>query len=718
MRRGAVIAWLGALLAAGPGFGADAPAAPKSKAGDPPAVLKGKITLRNKQEWDVELVGRRAREWVSTRKPDNPGVADLAVADIAGIEFVVAFNEAEIDDLYISRKFAEVVQKLEPFLLDAHRYLDIPNNLQRHVMTLLNARFFAGQIEPCMALADDIMRRAPGTPFHDKAALLKAAALLDQQKFKEAEALVKAVAKPARGSELSGIYWYCTAGCSLMSRRIMDAEDAAARLVAYAPGDFDWMPAGLYFTVVTYVDKERGDVAKQIVREMETAFSGSRWTEKAAALVVTLSAVDASGHGLDGLYKWNPRKGVPGARPGSGTAVELNGLIQHVTFRKGLDFIGEPHRSFTISLWVKADAHGPAIARGDPASEELGDQGFILGTEVFQLNGRGVAKRRTLACPPGLLGTWSHLAAVRDAAQAEVRLYVNGKRTGSARLESAVDFSTTNNVLAAGLQITPSKGGESQRYLKGQLDDIQIYDAPLSDEDVTFLYDHAGTPHTYTRDKVDIDFADDGKEYPAGALSGTIEGAEGLDRINAVYRSNPVHNFFTEFGGFRPSLRGAGEGARILEVDAVEDLGELLFWLNRIDEGPSFSLATIDLDSPPPGEHLAIDAFDQPIPRGGVLRNASSVAKKVVSTSEASGGRLSLALELKVPMRAVAVYYCDAEGQRVVDRNMPSIKIRSVRLESTGTPLAHFKLDELDVAPPKPAEAPEAQPKADAADAK
>lgn len=83
------------------------------------------------------------------------------------------------------------------------------------------------------------------------------------------------------------------------------------------------------------------------------------------------------------------------------------------------------------------------------------------------------------------LGNWYHYTGVIDRNQGELRSYIDGER----KVSTSVDTNDTvshNDPLRIGFDAY--SGNSSYSPLNGRLDDIRLYNKPLSDEEVSNLY--------------------------------------------------------------------------------------------------------------------------------------------------------------------------------------------------------------------------------------
>jgi|GEM_PF-4557150 len=77
-------------------------------------------------------------------------------------------------------------------------------------------------------------------------------------------------------------------------------------------------------------------------------------------------------------------------------------------------------------------------------------------------------------------GRWYHLVAVRETSF--IRFYVDGVLVGQATTQGRLPAYSLNPYMAIGARLT------SGQFFRGKIDDIRLYDRPLSTEEVTELY--------------------------------------------------------------------------------------------------------------------------------------------------------------------------------------------------------------------------------------
>jgi hypothetical protein len=185
--------------------------------------------------------------------------------------------------------------------------------------------------------------------------------------------------------------------------------------------------------------------------------------------------LDGTGNGNNGTLTGSPTW-VPGH---TGLALNLNGSSQYaiVTDNASLDITN----NITLSAWIKPSKVGTqgvikktlGSAAGNGYELSLATTGY-----VFTRFG-GAANRLDSVTPyPTDGNTWMHIAATYDGTN--IRMYINGIENSSRPYSLPIVANTTN--LGIGVDPTP------QNYYQGVLDDLRIYNRPLSAAEIYLLY--------------------------------------------------------------------------------------------------------------------------------------------------------------------------------------------------------------------------------------
>ncbi|MFI7502821.1 LamG-like jellyroll fold domain-containing protein [Streptomyces sp. NPDC049687] len=238
---------------------------------------------------------------------------------------------------------------------------------------------------------------------------------------------------------------------------------------------------------------------------------------------VTARAFDAAGNGSEiRTYQFRVRSGQPeraawqldepaGAGAAKGEAPERSaelrgGATPHVEGAKGtaVSFDGvddyaatdiptvDTSASFSVSAWAKLSSlpdHAAVIAAQPgnhaPGFELYYSSGYdrwVFNQYKSDTTGSGIVRAMQSAAGGAKAGEWTHLVGTLSTGSDQLSLYVNGTLAGTTAYDAPWDA-------RRGLQIgAGSLNGQPVSFFPGAIDDVQIFDKPLSAAEVTRLY--------------------------------------------------------------------------------------------------------------------------------------------------------------------------------------------------------------------------------------
>ncbi|WP_324611971.1 LamG-like jellyroll fold domain-containing protein [Streptomyces sp. NRRL B-3648] len=177
---------------------------------------------------------------------------------------------------------------------------------------------------------------------------------------------------------------------------------------------------------------------------------------------------------------------VPGAK---GTAVSFDGADDYAaTDIPAIDTAG----SFSVSAWVKLAAvpDHAAVAVTQPGNNSPGFEIYYsAGYDrwVFSQHTSDTPDANSVKAMPATgggvkAGEWTHLVGTYSSGSDELKLYINNQLAGTATYSSPWDA-------RRGLQFgAASLNGSRTNFFPGAIDEVQIFDKPLSAAEVTQLY--------------------------------------------------------------------------------------------------------------------------------------------------------------------------------------------------------------------------------------
>jgi len=168
----------------------------------------------------------------------------------------------------------------------------------------------------------------------------------------------------------------------------------------------------------------------------------------------------------------------------SGNALDLTNPGSVTIPSALLTAIGNAGGNGTASIWIKPTAFGSYSTLFDSPGRNLS---MWIDSPGVGYRGVGGSSSATTYSPLWTTGEWQHVGFVwQQAGGGSLTIYRNGVQTFSATGPGAV-ASTFNDVWTIGNN--PSGGGSA---FQGKIDDVQVYDSPLTSSQVAFLFNNPG----------------------------------------------------------------------------------------------------------------------------------------------------------------------------------------------------------------------------------
>lgn len=198
-----------------------------------------------------------------------------------------------------------------------------------------------------------------------------------------------------------------------------------------------------------------------------------------------------------------------------GKAIKFNGTNQYIRIPHN-DVFDFPKNSFTISMWIRQDPGATddtkeyryLIKGSHVKNSGTGSSGKHY--ELYHAPAEGEVRfvvddhtsRSYVAAGEDLYvnNEWSHIAAVRDTENSEIRIYSNGNLAGSAADETG-DISQQEDLYFG-------YDPDYQSYFKGTMDDVRLFNYRLTDNEILSLarLGPVGIHSIYSGNSTDISF--------------------------------------------------------------------------------------------------------------------------------------------------------------------------------------------------------------------
>ena len=199
------------------------------------------------------------------------------------------------------------------------------------------------------------------------------------------------------------------------------------------------------------------------------------------------TAVDSSGNDLDGTLEG----GTQWVGGKIGGAIQFNGSNARVV----APYVPLDSRSFTITMWVN-----PVLYTGEQVVFSTGLSGSNNTDMHYRIGGPNIAAgnvpprgvrmgfyNNDLDTPGGLIqdNTWYHITFWYDFANQNRRIYINGEMEAEGTASPYLG-STSDTIIGA--------WGTGQ-WFQGIIDDVQIYDTPLTEDEILAVMLGQGYPY-------------------------------------------------------------------------------------------------------------------------------------------------------------------------------------------------------------------------------
>ncbi|MGV9879243.1 LamG-like jellyroll fold domain-containing protein [Streptomyces sp. NPDC003006] len=183
---------------------------------------------------------------------------------------------------------------------------------------------------------------------------------------------------------------------------------------------------------------------------------------------------------------------TPGREGVAGKAVRFNGTDGYARIGR----TSGPHvntaRSFTVSAWARLDKKPDATAvvaaqagKARPGFELYYSKAldrWVFNQYAADKVDAGIIRAMGPKAGTATVGEWVHLTGVHDVVADTLTLYVNGRAAGSAKLGGSFYADQSMYIGAS------RYSGGPDAFFPGTLDDVRLYDRPVSAEEVRQLF--------------------------------------------------------------------------------------------------------------------------------------------------------------------------------------------------------------------------------------
>ena len=231
--------------------------------------IPAKLTLGGGRVWSGQLVGRDG-DWVEFAKAGSSKPIRVGAGTIKKVNFTVRVDGKKISKLIQDRNFDEAIRLLNQALAPFAQYSDIPSNLTRYNLLLMELLYRDKQYEESLAISSKIAKNDHADPTAQRKAIVyQVLALIDSgQQEKVETVLAEHGWDQPLPADASAERLYITAKYLMLKGEYQQAIETAAKVVAFYSQDPDWSRPADLLCAELYAKMGRYDSALEVCREI------------------------------------------------------------------------------------------------------------------------------------------------------------------------------------------------------------------------------------------------------------------------------------------------------------------------------------------------------------------------------------------------------------------------------------------------------------------
>jgi tetratricopeptide (TPR) repeat protein len=251
------------------------------------AQVPARLTLKSGEEWLVALYSFSDGQ-VELQQRGSDQRMTVPADMFSRVVFAVQADQIKIQDLYVRGEFEEVFNQLSEAIEPLKPYLSIPNNMTPYLMVLLKAAVWADRDQTVLEIAEWLRDAQLSSGELVEVERFPVLALIRSGRLEAAEREIKALDIRFDKERDSALSWYLLARLRERQGRIPEAQEVAARIVAFHARDFEWMPPGLLLLAGLYGETGQYNAAEQVLQELRLLYASPHWMAQADRLAARL----------------------------------------------------------------------------------------------------------------------------------------------------------------------------------------------------------------------------------------------------------------------------------------------------------------------------------------------------------------------------------------------------------------------------------------------
>jgi tetratricopeptide (TPR) repeat protein len=256
--------------------------------------IPAKLTLGGGRVWSGELLGRDG-DWIEFQKSGSGKPLRIGASTVKKIDFTVNVDAKKISALMRDRNFADAIRLLKLAISPFSAYSDVPSNLTRYNLLLMELLYQAGDYEASLEISSKIAEDTKDdSTYKRKAIVYQILALVDSgQKEKADEALAAHGWDQLPPDDASAERLYITAKVLMGKGEYQKAIELASKVVAFYSQDPDWAQPAELLCAELYIKLGRYESAEEVCREISIFYKDTLESDAAKRLKIKIEKLRA-----------------------------------------------------------------------------------------------------------------------------------------------------------------------------------------------------------------------------------------------------------------------------------------------------------------------------------------------------------------------------------------------------------------------------------------
>lgn len=249
-------------------------------------AIQAEVLFSDRRALKVDMLGPTGNQMMRMVILDSGATLEQPIKSIAKVKFELPFNPEELQKSFTFGNYTNVLQNLESFLPSMYPFLDLDSNVKPLYSVLVRSQYWQEKYADAITVCNRLTRAFPeNSPEQLEFRLLKILCLHSLGQPQETIKPLNEIPKLGIRDPLSPLFWYAQAQLHASTNNLYDANDYAAKIIAFSPKEMDWMPPALFLTARFYASTNRFDVARQICKELEIVAQDTPWQQRAVDFV-------------------------------------------------------------------------------------------------------------------------------------------------------------------------------------------------------------------------------------------------------------------------------------------------------------------------------------------------------------------------------------------------------------------------------------------------